>query len=163
MVRKWHLRTLLRPSISPSTRCYILLLPCTVGSQLRVKMTLIPRDSYTLPYYRDRTRYRSGISDSKYLTTCSLSFDAIPVYDSNRRAYNYYKMAGVGILLLGAATYVSSKRRVSCLCDVAQDEDDDAVVKNDYQSHTELPISRRPASKKKTDHTIESDSSILTF
>lgn len=103
---------------------------------------MLPRESYTLDYYRAPSDYTANIEDSKYHTECYLSFDAIPEYAGFQRMYNYYTMAGLGCLLLGAATFVSSRRRVLCACDDDQPTFDDGdTVEAWYETHVESQTS----------------------
>lgn len=101
-------------------------------------MKLVPINSYTLKYYAEKTEYASSIKDSKYQTECYLSFDAIPVNMYQRVSSSYYAMAGLGLLLLGTATYVSRRRRILCACGAEEEEEDCSEEQHCYQKHIEL-------------------------
>jgi hypothetical protein len=93
----------------------------TTGSMVTVHLTLYPVQPYAdYPYvnkYASGAAYNAGLHDSKYETTCYASFDAIPDEENAGYTKYYYYRAATGILLLGAATYITMKRKVVCSCD----------------------------------------------
>jgi hypothetical protein len=107
-------------------------------------MTLYPASPYQdYPYYAygSTAQYTADISDSKYHTTCFCSFDAIPEEEQRYGYSQYYYRAATGILLFGAATYVTMKRKVicaSCNSDKSANKlDNDTPATDHYNNATE--------------------------